>query len=343
MAKQLVVLRLLLLLCVAITLSPRPVSAMHTPPSVHTDLHMGIRVYSFPLVVPELEPTAYELRVYLRTICTKGPDVLIKGFAGAFPVTGSEPKGLSLFNPHFQPPALQQRKLHITSKAAPVRCGSSNSSSAGAKACSSGSGRSSSTVLSWRGPANQGFWRLDGKVKPRGVEVLSLEGSEHVHQLLLSCNGRTAPANTSPFPAVGLWNVVTTTSANSLPPKTLAHLLLLHMQYHERLGVAGTVLRCNKGEAQDLAVLPHIETLVAQGKLLLWPWVSASCVRLRFAVSCACMLSVGVSGHVVYTLSISFNKLGAMPGGVWLPVFVTRRGSHSLRAAKDSASLSALA
>lgn len=32
--------------------------------------------------------------------------------------------------------------------------------------------------------------------------------------------------------------------------------------------------RCNKGEAQALSVLPHIEALAARRKLIIWPWVS---------------------------------------------------------------------
>lgn len=45
--------------------------------------------------------------------------------------------------------------------------------------------------------------------------------------------------------------------------------------------------RCNKGEAQELSVLPHIEALVASSKLIVWPWVSANrhSSRLRLAYS----------------------------------------------------------
>jgi hypothetical protein len=59
-----------------------------------------------------------------------------------------------------------------------------------------------------------------------------------------------------------------------MTPETLAHLLSLHMHYHQRLGFNGTILRCNKGEAQALALLPHIEALAASRQLIIWPWVS---------------------------------------------------------------------
>jgi hypothetical protein len=262
----------LLLLLAAVLHNLQPGAAMHTPPSVHTDSHMGIRVYSFPLQVPKVEPGAYELRVYLRTICessknsSRPDEVLIKGFAGAFPVTGSVPAGVSLFSPHFQPPALRQHMLHITSSGP-------------------GGSSSSSTTLKWLGPANQGLWRLDGPLRPTGREMLSLEGSTQEHQLVLSCGGGSAAGlaaqhRASAFPTRGLWNVVTTTSANRLPPDTLAHLLMLHLQYHERLGFDGAILRCNKGEAQALVMLPHIEVLVAARKLVIWPWVSSKALTL---------------------------------------------------------------
>lgn len=102
--------------------------------------------------------------------------------------------------------------------------------------------------------------------------MLTVEGSLNMHQLPLRCNGTIAQA-LSPLPTKGLWNVVTTTSANHILPETLAYLLQLHMTYHERIGFNGTILRCNKGEAQALSVMPHIEYLVAGNKLILWPWV----------------------------------------------------------------------
>lgn len=107
--------------------------------------------------------------------------------------------------------------------------------------------------------------------------MLTLEGSTNVHQLVLSCPNPSAGLllmpRATPLPAKGLWNVVTTTSDNKIATETLAYLLLLHLQYHERLGFDGTILRCNKGEAQSLSVMPKIEALLASRKLILWPWV----------------------------------------------------------------------
>lgn len=222
---------------------------------IHTDYSMGIRAYSFLVSPPKLNNTTYELRVYLRAACEKGgKQVRLRGFAGAFPVEGSGPTGLSLFSPHFQPPAMHQKKLQVLSTDA-----------------------NRTTNLSWYGPSNQGLWRLEGKVTPAGDDLLTLEGSYHVHQLPMDCKGSMValgPAQHTPLPATGLWNVITTTSANKLAPDTLAYLLHLHMQYHERLGFTGTILRCNKGEAREVSVLPHIEALVAANKLIIWPWVS---------------------------------------------------------------------
>jgi hypothetical protein len=223
---------------------------------------MGIRTYSFLIETPELNSTVYELRVYLRATCDGSKKQgRLRGFAGANPIKGSAPTGISLFAPHFQPPSLHQHKLQVLSTAA-----------------------NRTTDLKWFGPSNQGLWRFEGRVQPLGREVLILEGSLHQHQIPLACPGPApgagpglvalGPAQHTPLPSEGLWNVITTTSANNISPKTLAHLLTLHMQYHERLGFNGTVLRCNKGEAQELSVLPHIEVLVTTNRLIIWPWVS---------------------------------------------------------------------
>jgi hypothetical protein len=232
-----------------------PAAAVTTLPLIQTDHTMGIKSYSFLVDGPQLNSTDYELRVYLRATCKQGgKQVHVRGFAGAFPLEGAEPTGLSLFAPHFQPPALHQHKLQVFSTAA-----------------------NRTTDLKWLGPGNQGLWRFDGKLVPAGREVLILQGSLHTHQLLLSCADSTPALGSAQQPVLpqeGTWNVITTTSANKMTADTLAHLLSLHMQYHQRLGFNGTILRCNKGEAQELAVLPHIETLVASRQLVIWPWVS---------------------------------------------------------------------
>lgn len=201
-------------------------AAVSTLPLVQTDHTMGIRTYSFLIAAPELNSTAYELRVYVRATCdSNGNKVLLRGFAGAFPIEGSAPSGLSLFAPHFQPPSLHQHQLQVFSTAA-----------------------NRTTILKWFGPSNQGLWRFEGRVEPSGGELLTLEGSLHTHQLPLDCTGSSSvalgPAQHTPLPSEGLWNVVTTTSANKMIPEMLAHLLTLHMQYHERLGFNGTILRC---------------------------------------------------------------------------------------------------
>lgn len=245
----------LLLVLVATMCFLHPAAAVTTLPLIQTDHTMGIQSYSFLIDAPQLYSTAYELRVYLRTTCKNGgKQVHVRGFAGAFPLEGTEPTGLSLFAPHFQPPALHQHKLQVLSAAA-----------------------NRTTSLKWLGPSNQGLWRFDGKLAPAGREVLTLQGSMHTHQLVLPCAGPASALVSAQHPVLpqeGTWNVITTTSANKMTSDTLAHLLSLHMQYHARLGFNGTILRCNKGEAQELAVLPHIETLVASRQLVIWPWVS---------------------------------------------------------------------
>jgi hypothetical protein len=191
----------------------------------------------------------------MRPTCdSSGQHIRLRGFAGAFPIEDTAPK---ISGPHFQPPALRQHKLQVVSTAT-----------------------NRTTDLKWFGPSNQGLWRFEGNVEPAGGEVLTLEGSGgslHTHQLLLTCDDFSAavgPGQRSRLPSEGLWNVMTTTSANNILPKTLGHLLMLHVQYHARLGFDGTILRCNKGEAQELSLLPHIEALVAANKLIIWPWVS---------------------------------------------------------------------
>lgn len=224
--------------------SSQHAAAVTTLPTVQTDHTMGIRTYSFLIAAPaeglnSSSSIAYELRVHLRAACdSSGAKVLLRGFAGAFPIEGSAPTGLSLFAPHFQPPSLQQYRLQVVSSSGPA----------------------TNTTLKWLGPSNQGLWRFEGRVrKPSGRELLTLQGSSHTHQLPLSCDteprgslagslalGRPQP---TPLPPEGLWNVITTTSANGLAPETLSYLLVLHMQYHERLGFNGTILRCGGGLA----------------------------------------------------------------------------------------------
>lgn len=219
--------------------SSQHAAAVTTLPTVQTDQLMGIRTYSFLIAAPaeglnsSSSSTAYELRVHLRAACdSSGAKVLLRGFAGAFPIEGSAPTGLSLFAPHFQPPSLQQHRLQVVSSPAT---------------------NTTPTTLKWLGPSNQGLWRFEGRVrKPSGRELLTLQGSSRTHQLPLSCDkeprglagalalGRPQP---TPLPPEGLWNVITTTSANGLTPETLSYLLVLHMQYHERLGFNGTILR----------------------------------------------------------------------------------------------------
>jgi hypothetical protein len=339
---------LLTVLAPAICAISIPAAAATTPQLIQTDRSMGIQAYSFLVDAEQLKKdTAYELRVYMLTTCQKGgKQVHLRGFAGAFPIEGSEDSGRSVSTLHFQPPALQQHKLQVLSTST-----------------------NSTTDLQWFGPSNQGLWRFDKKLTPTGREVLMLQGSLYTHQLVLSCAGpvsaqtsaessaqnpahssaqqpvlqyagslgpltanssaetsaetsahdpaarpaeRSAhtpaesPAETSAgnpaqtpaldssprpghslaqqpvLPSEGAWNVVTTTSANQLTPETLAHLLSLHLQYHQRLGFDGTILRCNKGEAQALVLLPHIEALVASRQLIIWPWVSA----IKYCLCC---------------------------------------------------------
>jgi hypothetical protein len=279
---------------IALTASLQPSAAVATLPLIQTDSSMGIRMYSFLIQTPEVNSTAYELRAYLRATCNGNKkQVRLRGFAGAFPIEGSAPAGLSLFAPHFQPPSLHQHKLQVLSTAA-----------------------NRTTDLKWLGPSNQGLWRFEGRVQPLGREVLALQGSLHQHQLPLECQGlgpvlvagpgyvALGLAQHTPLPFEGLWNVITTTSANNISPETLAHLLTLHMQYHERLGFNGTVLRCNKGEAQELSVLPHIEALVATNKLIIWPWVS--CLRLcgNFAGVSAMGQLLAAAAAAVHTMML---------------------------------------
>jgi hypothetical protein len=271
-----------LLVLVAAMCVLHPAAAVTTLPLIQTDTTMGILSYSFLIDAPQLNSTAYELRVYLQATCKNGgKQVHVRGFAGAFPLEGAEPTGLSLFAPHFQPPALHQHKLQVVSTA-------QHSTAA-----------NRTTVLKWLGPSTQGLWRFDGKLAPAGREVLTLQGSMHTHQLVLSCAGNTPNPSTlgsaqqqqPVLPQEGIWNVITTTSANMMTADTLAHLLSLHMQYHQRLGFNGTILRCNKGEAQELAVLPHIESLVATRQLVIWPWVShagATCSHALQHGPCVC-------------------------------------------------------
>jgi hypothetical protein len=245
-------------------------AAVTTLPTVQTDQLMGIRTYTYLIAAPaeglnnsssSSSNTVYELRVYLRAACdSSGAKVLLRGFAGAFPIEGSAPTGLSLFSPHFQPPSLQQYQLQVISSSSSSSPSTANTSS------------TPTTTLKWFGPSNQGLWRFEGKVsKPSGRELLTLQGSSHTHQLPLSCDSKHSKESTlgsslkglngaglgsslalgrpqpTPLPPTGLWNVITTTSANSLTPETLAQLLVLHMQYHERLGFNGTILRCVGG------------------------------------------------------------------------------------------------
>lgn len=247
-------------------------AAVSTVPMVHTDRHMGIRTYSFLIESQELNSTAYELRVFMRAVCEDGgKKAFIRGYAGAYPIEPSTPTGLSLFAPHFQPPSLHQHKLAIVSTAStPTATGAAGKAAAAAN---------TTQKLNWMGPSSQGLWRFQGRVEPIGGELLTYEGSLHVHQLPLDCEGSMValgPAQHTPLPAQGLWNVITTISDNNMDPETLAYLLTLHMSYHERLGFNGTILRCNKGEAQELSLLPHIESLVETGKLIIWPWVSVA-------------------------------------------------------------------
>lgn len=239
-------------------------AAVTSVPMVQTDAHMGIITYSFLVSTPDLQHAVYELRVYMRATCdSSGQQVRLRGFAGAFPIEDAAPK---ISGPHFQLPALRQHKLQVVSTAT-----------------------NRTADLKWFGPSNQGLWRFEANVEPSGGEVLALEGSLHTHQLLLTCGESSAvvgPGQRSPLPSEGLWNVMTTTSANNISPKTLGYLLMLHVQYHARLGFNGTILRCNKGEAQELSLLPHIEALVATNKLIIWPWVSQSWAYTEGHINC---------------------------------------------------------
>ena len=144
--------------------------------------------------------------------------------------------------------------------------------------------------MPWIGPKNQGLWRFQGIIQPVGGEILTLEGSVHTHQLLLSCPEPPAGSlsNRTAFPTNGLWNVVTTPSNNKITPETLGYLLQMHMQYHGRMGFNGTILRCNKGEAQSLSVMPRIEALVTSRKLIVWPWVRSP-ISIVGCRDCLCL------------------------------------------------------
>jgi hypothetical protein len=103
--------------------------------------------------------------------------------------------------------------------------------------------------------------------------MLTHEGSLRTHQLLLTCFQSSAAVGTSQhirLPSEGLWNGMTTTSANDISPETLGHLVMLHVQCHARLGLNGTILCCNKGRCRSCHCR-RIEALMTAKKLIIWP------------------------------------------------------------------------
>lgn len=245
-----------------------PSEAVTTLPAVQADGDMGILVLSFAWgTQSEGNATAYELRVFLRASCAKSSStVRLRGFAGAFPIEESGPAGIFPVSPHFQPPVRHHFNLSVVSPAT-----------------------NQTLHIPWVGPSNNGLWRFEGTLQPVGGELLVVEGSNHAHLLVLSCFRPLAGTlpHCQQFPLTGVWNVVTTLSANNMAPETLAYLLQQHLHYHERLGFNGTILRCNKGEAQALSVMPQIEKLVASRKLLVWPWVR---LLFQLVTVCGCCL-----------------------------------------------------
>ncbi|KAF8072645.1 hypothetical protein HT031_000305 [Scenedesmus sp. PABB004] len=243
--------------------------AMAVKRAVVGNAELGIQTFSFPVALPGnasvhgVSFAASELRVFLRLFCAPGGgSVGVRGFSGLFP---TDP-GFTAAAYFYKQPSEAQPALRLSLRER------------------DGGG---AWPLRWQdgddARADMGLWPLRGPdgVRPRGLSLV-LEGAALQHHVPLpACaagdggGGGAAPL-ASRAPAVelaGVWNVVTTTSPNPVPPATLARLLLLHGAHHARLGFNGTLLRCNPDEALALAAMPSVAAEVAAGRLLIWPWV----------------------------------------------------------------------